>query len=327
MRIEPKKIMCAIDFSNFTDIVLSYGKSLATEFGSTLCLCHIVSGTLMVSSLGHSYIDYTDIENDRIQSAKDQLGKMADKLDIDCDVIVSSGHAAEKINGIALKNNIDMVIAATHGGSGIKRFLIGSVTDRLVKIMQCPLLVLSAREKNLVSQIGETIKLKKILVGYDFSPDSKLAFDWALSLAQEFQTQLYLVHVIKPTEQSEFSSSDYMKIYGSYDTHWGRSQYMNLHKKESEEYLKNKKDLVNRLEKQLSDMVPEDCRNWCTPITIILEGEPYKKLIDYAAQKEMDMIVLGVHGHSLLEKFLVGSTTDRVISRAFCPVLAVRQTL
>ena len=65
--------------------------------------------------------------------------------------------------------------------------------------------------------------------------------------------------------------------------------------------------------------------NWCTPVTAVLEGEPYKELLEFAEKKEVDLIVLGVRGHSLLEKFLVGSTTDRVISRSDCPVLAVRQ--
>jgi nucleotide-binding universal stress UspA family protein len=325
MRIEPKKIMCVIDFSDFTNIILSYGKSLASEFGSTLYLCHIVSGTLMVSSLGHSYITYTDIESDRIQSAKDRLEKLAEKLDMECEIIVSSGHAPEKIDETARENNIDMVIAATHGGSGIKRFLIGSVTDRLVKILQCPLLVLHAQGNQLALPIEKNIRLKRILVGCDFSPDSKLAFDHALSLAQEFQTQLFLAHVLRPTDQIELSASDYIKIQGSDYTNWARTEYLDLQKKESQEDLKDKPNLSHSLGKQLSDMVPEDSRNWCTPITILLKGQPYKELINYAEQKEVDMIVLGVHGHSLLERFIVGSTADRVISRASCPVLVVRQ--
>ncbi len=73
-------------------------------------------------------------------------------------------------------------------------------------------------------------------------------------------------------------------------------------------------------------MVPDDSRHWCTPVTPVLEGEPYQELLSFAQKKQVDLIVLGVRGHSLLEKFLVGSTTDRVISRSECPVLAVRQT-
>ena len=57
----------------------------------------------------------------------------------------------------------------------------------------------------------------------------------------------------------------------------------------------------------------------------MLTGKPYKELIKYAREQEIDMMVLRIRGHTLWEKFMVGSTTDRVIREAPCPVLAVRQ--
>lgn len=327
MRIKPKKIMCAIDFSDVTELILTYGRSLASEFGSTLCLCHIVSGTLMVSSLGHSYFAYDDIESDRIQYARDRLEEIARTLDITCEIMVTCGHSADGINETARKNKIDLVIAATSGGSGLKRFLVGSVTDRLVKIIDCPLLVLHAPENGPVLPMPAGIKLDRILVGCDFSPDSTLAFNYALSLAQEFQTQLYLAHVIRPMDQIDLTASDYLKIQGGDYMGWTRSDYLALQKKAKNEGTKEKSSFLSHLERQLIDMVPEECQNWCTPVTILLEGQPYTELIQYAREKQVDMMVLGVHGHGLLEQFLVGSTTDRIIGRAPCPVLVVRQQL
>ena len=81
----------------------------------------------------------------------------------------------------------------------------------------------------------------------------------------------------------------------------------------------------DRLEKKLDGMVPDACRDWCTANTALLDGEPYVALMDYAKEQEMDMIVLGIRGHTLLEKLLVGSTTDRLIRHSPIPVLAVRQ--
>lgn len=325
MRLEPKKIMCAIDFSEFTPSIVSYGKSLAKEFDSKLCLCHIVPGTLMVASHMPPYVDYADIETERIQHTRDKLEKMAETFDVDCEIWVTAGHPADEIEKTARENQVDMVIAATHGGSGIKRFLIGSVTNRLVKILTCPLLVLHARENQTQATFEHGIKLERILVGCDFSPDSSLAFEYALGLAQEFQTQLYLAHIMNPMVSTGLTAADYIKIQEGDHISWTRSEYLELQKKTVDEDHKIKSSLLNRLERQLTNMVPEDSRNWCTPITILLEGEPYKELIHYAEKKEIDMIILGVRGHSLLEQFLVGSTTDRVISRGTCPVLAVRQ--
>jgi len=324
MRIEPKKIMCAIDFSDSTDLVLSYGKALATEFNSKLCLCHIVPGSFMVAGHMSPYADYARIEAEQSKHAQTRLAELGEKFDFECEIMVGSGYPAEEIAQISLDNDVGMVIAATYGGSGIKRFIIGSVTDRLVKILSCPLLVLQPSEGNLTALSDRGIKLDKILVGYDFSEDSQLAFDYALGLAQEFQSQLYLAHVVRSVDTTNFNISDPARSLEKGYASWNMTDYMEL-KKDVKiwEHQKNK-SLFAKLENQLLNMVPDECRNWCAPVTVLLEGSPYQELISYAQQKGIDMIVLGIHGHNLWEKFMVGSTTDRLISRAPCPVLAVR---
>lgn len=326
MRIEPKKIMCAVDFSDFTDMVLQYGKSLAIEFDSEICLCHVVSAAYMVSSHITPYIDYTGIEAERVDQAKQRLNELAGKLDIKCEIIVKTGSPAEIIAQVADRENIDLVLAATYGGSGIKRYLVGSVTDRLVKILSCPLMVLHPTDKNRKVVLDEKINLKRIMVGCDFSEDSRLAFNWALSLAQEFQTQLYLAHVIRPGEhQVKFSEVDYLKIQEGDSIGWNRSEYLDLKAQTSAEFKERKERLKSRIDRQLMNMLPKESQSWCSPTTVILEGAPYAELLDYAEKQQVDLIIVGVRGHTLLESFLVGSTAERVISRAGCPVLAIRQ--
>ncbi|MCF8113291.1 MAG: universal stress protein [Desulfotignum sp.] len=326
MRILPRKIMCAIDFSDFTNLTLSYGQALAKEFEANLTLCHVVSNMVLMSSAGQAYIASEKIEAERRQDAAARLEKIAKTLDMPCDTMVSTGHPADELARIAEESGMDMVVAATHGGSGVKRFLVGSVTDRLVKILNCPVMVLHGDAVPDVSPGDKKKLLNRILVGCDFSPDSSLAFQYGLSLAQEFETELFLAHVVRPTEHVEFSSADYIKVQEGDYLGWNRSDYLGLTKHANEPDGQRKDTLMDRLGRQLARMVPEESSHWCTPITAVLEGEPYQELLDFARQKNVDLIVLGVRGHSLLEKFLVGSTTDRVISRAECPVLAIRQT-
>lgn len=326
MRIEPKKIMCAIDFSDFTGLILSYGMAMARQFEARLTLCHVVSNMVLMSSAGQAYIASEKVEAQRREDARSRLNAMARDLDADCEVIVSTGHPADELARIAREKGTDMMVAATHGGSGVKRFLIGSVTDRLVKILDCPLLVLHPSESPSVSPADKEILLRRILVGCDFSPDSSFAFQYGLSLAQEFQSELFLSHVVRPAEHVEFTSADYIKVQEGDYIGWNCGDYLGLTKKANEPVLQRKDSLMQRMERQLLNLIPEDCRQWCTPITAILEGEPYQELIRFGQERKVDLIVLGIRGHTLLEKFLVGSTTDRVISRAACPVLAVRQT-
>ncbi|MGD1986638.1 MAG: universal stress protein, partial [Desulfobacterales bacterium] len=110
---------------------------------------------------------------------------------------------------------------------------------------------------------------------------------------------LYLAHVIEPSASSVLLKPD--KVL-------------------SEEI---EQKLHQRITEKLMAMVPEDARNWCTPETCILQGQPYEALGHYAKTNEMDMIVLGVRGHGLVKTLLLGSTTDRVARQAPCPVLSV----
>ena len=325
MRIQPKKIMCAIDFSDFSHLILSYGRALATEFHAKLFVCHVLPDMVMLASHGQAYIPSQKVTEERKQATQSALEDLVKKQKIDAKIIVSQGHPADEITRLVQENSMDLVIAATHGGSGIKRFLIGSVTDRLVKTLTCPLLVLHAHKSHPAFPGVFRVPIDRILVGCDFSKESDLAVKYGLSLAQEFQAELHLVHVIKPKRNIEMTTSDYLKIQEGDYLGWNRSDFLELQQKTKEEEWERKSRLFSHIEHQLINMVPEESQNWCTPVITLLEGQPYTELNHYATRKKIDMMVLGVHGHSLLEQFLVGSTTDRVIGRATCSVLAVRE--
>lgn len=325
MRIQPKKILCAVDFSESTELVMQYGSALAREFGSKLYLCHIVPSAYLISGHMGPYAGYTALETDRVEQAVQQLEQLASKYELDSDIIVEIGNPAHEISRTAKDENVDMVIAATYGGSGFKRYLIGSVTSRLLKILQCPLLVLHPGAGGENHRVFEKIDLKRILVGCDFSEDSGLAFDYALSFAQEFQTKLYLAHVIRSRDYLNLSNSDYIKLQEGDTLGWNRSDFLNLQEKSANSVEEKRRKLIAKFERQLLNLVPEESRSWCSPTTIVLEGKPHEQLVRYGERENVDMIVLGVRGHGLLDDLLVGSTTDRVISTAQCPVLAVRQ--
>jgi nucleotide-binding universal stress UspA family protein len=144
---------------------------------------------------------------------------------------------------------------------------------------------------------------KKILVGCDFSSDSTLAFQYGLSLAQEFEAELHLVHVVEPPVYQDILTA----------TEIGQGDY--------------RSGLMPELRRKLTQMVPEEARNWCRPVSVLLEGKSDAEINRYAELNDIDLIVLGVRGHGLVESLLIGSTTDRVARQAPCPVLSVRPLL
>jgi nucleotide-binding universal stress UspA family protein len=298
MRVHIKNILCATDFSDFSNRTIPYGVALAKEFNAKLYICHVIDFS-SIAIYGEFQLNPVDQQNRIKQQAAEQLNELIGKQPVKWEPLISAGHIADELSRLVEEKEIDLVIAATRGRSGLKRLILGSVTERLMRVLACPLLVVQSPEHEFVNPINQEIRLKKILVGCDFSPDSDLAFQHALSLAQEFEASLHLVHVIEPSVYKDLSKPD------------------NTIGEEIQQGLRN------RLTEKLIGMVPEEARNWCAPTTRILEGQPYEELGRYAKTEDVDMIVLGVRGHGLVKTLFLGSTTDRVVRQAPCPVLSV----
>lgn len=303
MKIQIKNIICTTDLSEFSNQAIPLGVALAKEFDAKLHLCHVF----------HSdpYTSYEDVMVDTQEKIRriatdyafEKLKQMIGEVEVNWEPLVTVGGVAEEIERITKEKCGDIVISATQGRSGVPRLIMGSVTGRLMRTLPCPLLSVQGTGKDLVDQEKQDIRLRRILVGCDFSPDSNLAFQYALSLAQEFQSEIHLVHVIEPPV------------------------YKDLFKSAVEPGEKMRQDLRIQLNQKLNQMIPEEIRNWCTPSTLLLAGSPHEELTKYGVLNDMDLIVLGVRGHGLAETLLVGSTTDRVIRKASCPVLSVRPAI
>lgn len=299
MRVQFKRILCATDFSDYSNRTIFYGHLLAREFGAKLYVSHVIDLS-SVAIYGEFQLDPVG-QQDRIKKdAEDQLQQILGELPIQWESIINVGQPAEEIAGIVEEKHIDLVISATRGRSGLKRLILGSVTERLMRSLSCPLLVVQSTDKASPDQGAKSISLNKILIGCDFSKDSELAIAHGLSLAQEFEAELHLVHVIAPPVYPEFIKS------GSAAAHGVQDQVLS--------------DLLTQ---KLQELVPEEAHNWCRLQTILIEGQPYTELVNYADRNEMDMIVMGIRGHGLVKSLLLGSTTDRVVRHTPCPVLAV----
>lgn len=302
MRVQLKKIICTTDFSDSSNIAVAYGIALAKEFKAKLYLSHVID-LPSVGMYGDAF-SYPVGQQDRIiDYTREYLRRLIGETSVDWEPLIQMGHAAAEITRLAKEKCVDMVISATHGRSGLKRFLLGSVTGSILRTLPCPLLVVRGPEQGFVTPKKREINLKRILMGCDFSPDSYLAFQYSLSLAQEFQSELYLAHVIEPPV------------------------YEDMIRRVEKPEQTFQEDLRTRLNGELKNMVPDEARNWCDPITTLLAGQPHEELIKYAVIHSINLIVMGFRGHSLMETLFVGSTADRVVRRAACPVLLVRQTV
>jgi len=302
MRVEIKSIICTTDFSDFSYNAIPYGIALAKEFGAKLYVCHVIDLS-SAAMYGEIIADTVEQQNRIMGYTLEHLKRIIGEQPVDWEPLITVGHTADEIASVAEEKNVHLVISATHGRSGLKRLILGSVTQRLMRTLPCPLLLVRGPESDFVASENHEIRLKKILVGCDFSPDSDLAFQFGLSLAQEFQAELHLAHVIAPPV------------------------YKDLLKRSIKSEEKYQEDLREKLNEEITNMVPDEARIWCTPQTTLLAGQPQEELMKYAVVNRIDLIVLGVRGHSLIEKWFVGSTTDLLARQAPCPVLSVQPTV
>jgi nucleotide-binding universal stress UspA family protein len=298
MKINIKKILCTTDLSELSNISLSAGVALAKEFNAKLYVCHIIDLTVQ-AAYGDVVLAPLELQHQTTEYAFDHISTFIGDQDIDWEPLVTTGHPSDEIARLVSENHIDLAVVATHGRSGIKRLVLGSVTERLMRILPCPLLIVRSLENDDTAIQQFTLKIKKILVGCDFSPYSELAFQYGLSLAQEFESEVHLVHVIETPA------------------------YKGMMKHSVGQGEEFEKILHAQVQEKLSKMIPKESFAWCKPKIILLDGHPNEEIIKHALLNHIDLIVLGIRGRNLIEALFTGSTTDRVLRQSPCPVLSV----
>ncbi len=298
MKINFHRILCATDLSDFSNQAIVQAIGMAKEFGATLYICHIIDLPL-VTMHGVAFVYQEDQIEEMKTGALNQIKSLVADHDLDWHAFVEVGPISSTLCRLAGEKAADLVIVSTHGHTGLKRLFLGSVTERLLRTISTPLLVVTPSEKaGPPEKQFKGFGFSQILVGCDFSTASDHAVSFGLSLAQEFEAVIHLVHVVEP-----FVYRDTMLTTSS----------------QSESSFAVSGDCQERLEA----LVPEDARNWCTIKTSCESGKPFQVLKSYADANGIDLIVLGVRGQSLVETLLLGSTTDRVIRNVSCPVLSV----
>jgi len=149
------------------------------------------------------------------------------------------------------------------------------------------------------------IALKKILFPTDFSEPSDYALNYALSLAMEYGATLVLLHVIE-----EFHYSTY---------------YEDLNAPSERIYAEVLKEAEERMGQVVSAEEREKLKAASGEVEqVIRKGEPFSEVIQAAREEEIDLIVMGTHGKTGLSHALMGSTAERVVRLAPCPVLTIR---
>ena len=143
-------------------------------------------------------------------------------------------------------------------------------------------------------------RVEKVLFATDFSENSEHAFEYALTMAQQFNARLILIHVI----------NEPVDLRGFYVPHIS--------------FEKLEKEIEEGAEKLMQKFCRTRIKGFDNFETCIVSGIPYEEVLKKAKQEDVSLIVLGTQGRKGLDHFLFGSTAERVVRNAHCPVMTVR---
>jgi len=284
-RIALNNILYLTDFSPPSVAALPYAKSVAMEFGAKLHALHVLAPDGYAATTPELAFE---VEEGQKQYAKAQMKKIDASLrDMAHVTRIESGAFWPGLEHVVKTSHIDMIVVGTHGRTGVRKMLLGSVAEEVFRGSNVPVLTVGPG----VSSKPAT-QLRCILYGTDFSRASLAAVPYAFSLAEETQARLVLLHVIRQLRKEEMLGE--LSIADA------------LH--------------------QLHELVPADSMLWCRPDPTVVYGDPAEKIVEFAAEQAADVIVLGIrHGdHASVTAHLSQTTAHKVVSRATCPVLTVR---
>lgn len=185
-------------------------------------------------------------------------------------------------------NAIDLTVIGTRGRTGLGKALLGSVAEEILRKAPCPVLTVGPHI-NLWSE--EYAKMKEILYATDLVNDFPAAAPYAISLAEENESHLVLLHVIENAKANDFAGAP---------------------------------EVAEWKARKLEELIPKENGLTWKPTYIVEQGPAAEKILDVARRRHTDMIVLGARPAGWLATHFNAGTVHQVVAEATCPVLTIR---
>lgn len=283
-----RTILYLTDFSEPSEHALHFAVELARQYGASVEVLHVLTPVIPESCPNAIQADE--------ELAAAEMKKIESKIvGIPFAATVTRGMGVwEAIEHAIREYHIDLIVAGTHGRTGIPKLLLGSVAEEVFRRSPVPVLTVGP---HVGPSTASTAQLSCVLFASDFSSESKAAAPYAFSLAEENHARLILLHVMQQTEPS---APYEMKRYESG---------------------------VAEVIEQLRQIAPSKSAIHNLAEVAVEHGDPADRILAAAKERGADLIVLGVRGaveHVDAATHLDLGVAHRVVAHASCPVLTVR---
>lgn len=288
-RVSLQNILFTTDFSPVAENAALYALEFARSYKAKVHALHVRPIEIYGAALPESW----PILREATQALAEQQAADLDRrfAGVEHEATVAEGNISDLVAEYIEKDHTDLVVMGTHGRKGVEKLLVGSVAENVLRRAKCPVLTVGPNVR-----VGpeRAVAMKHILLAASFSPESDAAAAYAVSLAQENQALLDIVHVIQPQKTGEI-------VHPS--------------------------DLARGCLGRMRSFVSPEADLWCEAHVRVEVGEPAEQILNVAKARRTDLIVLGVKSADAFSGagHIPWTTAHKIIAGAECPVITLHE--
>ena len=305
------RMLVLLDGSELAEVVFTYAKELAGRMDLDVILLHVYGPAVRdFAPMHQAYIDRSaGTIRRQAQEVQKKLGIKPGAKPLKVRGEIAMGYHADEILRYADENAVDLILMATHGRSGIKRWVMGSVADKVLQASKVPVWLVRAglQEETPYDQWPG----KTIIVPLDGSETAETVLPHVEALAKQHGTEPTTVALLRICEPP-VTPSYYSPELSGVPLNWGEfmEQETARCRQASSEYLA-------KIAKPLTD-------KGISVQPHVLVGKAADEIVDFANKNPFSIIVMASHGRSGLRRLFYGSTAESILLGVTCPMLLVR---
>jgi nucleotide-binding universal stress UspA family protein len=290
-RFAPSRVLCPVDYSDLSSLALKYAAAAAHEYGAELIVLHAATFELPryfvqseMTRLAHELRAARSAAGNLLSHhVNEVLGKAVERLGIGYEVLDT--HPLDAILDTAEKKNVGLIVLGTHGYSGVKRLVLGSVAENVMRNATSPVFLVRQKEHEFIdlTRTDLTPRLEHILCPTKMVTGADTGLQHAVSLAERFRARVTVLYSMEDGLELDESTT----------------------------------------KKRLCDLISDSVSTGCSLEPIVRKGNPAEEIISYARQEEVDLIVVCALHRPFQEGTFFGKTTELVVRHAPVPVLVV----
>ena len=297
-----RRILCPIDFSDFSRRALDHAFAIARWYRSTVTVLYVFRPVAVPAfgpgPAGFEPMVLTDVDREQLLAHTKKFVATESAPGTPTDTVLREGNTAVEILTQATDMNADLIVIGTHGRSGFERLVLGSVAEKVLRKANCPVLTVP---RQLPDAVPAGPLFTRIVCAVDFSDCSMQALKYALSLAQEAGGYLTVLHALAP---------ELVDPLGVDDEHVSLAALLVQREQQARQLL--------------DKALPQHAVKTGKVESILVHGKAWREILRVASDRQAELIVIGVQGRGAADLLFFGSTAHHVVRQAHCPVLTLR---